>query len=114
MNKMAEHACAPIRQVARYERADLEIDDHGILMLSGGFRGDGWGQGFGYQVDESFIRSLLAVFKVYKLQDINNKPCYITSCSTRIHRIDPLFSTEGTTFDIDVWAGRLKSHSESA
>lgn len=98
------------RYLARARRFDVDTDS-GMMMLSGVFEyGEdaGSGQGLGYIIDATFIHRFMSAFGVSRLQDVNNKPCWVTVKDGLIVKIEPLFSRDGTPFDIEIWSTDLR------
>jgi hypothetical protein len=104
---VADHACAPVRELARLEKPDVGVEDHGFVIFWGRFVGESWGQGTDLILNEKlggFVKHLLGVWNyTEKLAQINGKPCWVTHCNWRIHKIEPLMPGEGTAFDVDAW-----------
>lgn len=95
------------RWLARFRNPDIWVEDHGCLMVAGHFEGERGAQGLGYALNEGaaeFLKRLLAVFRVEKLSQCANKPCWVTGSNSRIDRLEPLLPEEGVPFDIQVWA----------
>lgn len=100
------------RRLARCVKFDFGTEDHGMPFLFGHFEGEGWVQGFGYMVDTDFMQRFLRVFEVERMQQVNGRACWVTYSYDRIHKVEPLLSGEGTTFDIDEW--RAEKEREAA
>lgn len=92
------------RELAKVHGFDLEIEDHGWLVLSGHFEYEGGGvQGIGYFADASFIMRLLAAIGVHQLSKCKGKSCWVTHTHDAIQRIEPLHKEDGTPFIIKDW-----------
>lgn len=97
-------------RLAKVDNFDIGIENHGGFFMFGGFNYEegGW-QGFGYIINEDFIRGILRVFNVEKLQDCNGKLCYVEQSHSNIHKVIPLsYYKNGKTFDVDKWSSNLK------
>lgn len=100
------------RYLARARNMDLAISDHGHLVLNGHFEyGESGGvcQGLGYAVDAAFLKRFLNVFGATELRKVNGRPCWVTSTSGTIEKIEPLFAKDGEPFDVRAWAEAFKS-----
>lgn len=98
-----------LTEAAVAEAFDIEIEDHGFLVLSGTFRytspeGGGCHQGLGYSVDAAFLKRFLRAFGVYRLRQVSGKPCWVTHDGSKIVKITPFTSDSGETFDISLWS----------
>ena len=85
--------------LGKYERPDIGLDDHGLLMIFGSFDYGSGNQGLGYIVDTVFLEALLKVFGVYILSECNGKYAWVEHNRGKIFRI---LSADGKReFDIE-------------
>ena len=94
--------------LARVDKLDIGIEDHGCFFMFGGFEYEGGGswQGFGYIIDEDFIRGILKAFSVERLQDCNGRLIYVEHTHSEIIKLIPLNfgKSQSVIFDIKEWA----------
>lgn len=92
------------RELAKCRDFDVQIEDHGILVLAGTFEYESGGvQGLGYMIDASFLMRFMSVFGVEYLKDVNGKSCWVTHDDSSITKIEPLHKKEGQAFIIKDW-----------
>ena len=100
------------RYLSKCRGFDLKIEpDYGILCLTGSFEYEDWGsQGFGYTIDEAFLRGFLNVFgRGVSIQEVNGRSCWVTVESrTSIVLIEPLHKGDGEPFDVSRWVETWK------
>ncbi len=98
------------RELVKCGRFDLELEDHGYLVLNGAFYTEGGGQGLGYGVDACFLKAFLKAIGVKTLRDVEGKSCWVTTPSFggNIEKIEPLHRGDGVPFDIAEWARDLE------
>ncbi len=96
------------REVAVWKDGDVEVEDHGCLMLSGYFDFGGVSQGFGYVIDDTFLKNFIGVFNGGRLRNCNNKTVWVTHCWDRIHKVEPILKEDGKAFDVDKWSQDLQ------
>jgi len=93
------------KDIARVEDLDVGVEDHGCFFMYGGFNFGGSWQGFGFVINETFIRGILDVFGCDRLQDCNGRICYVERTHSKILRLIPLpFEKHGKIFDIEKWS----------
>ena len=105
------------RKLARVKKLDLEIEDHGILVVRGGFEVESVGY-YGmpdYCINTAFLYRLLDVFNYRKLRDLDGQPCWLTARFElgrffEVERIEPLFEKDGTAFVIADWQAWTKAN----
>lgn len=106
------------RKLARVKTLDLTIEDHGILVVRGGFEVEGSGF-YGmpdYCINTAFVYRLLYAFGGYKsLRDLAGQPCWLTAkfelgTFYEIECIEPLFEKDGTPFIIADWQAWSKAN----
>ena len=95
------------RELARCRGFDFGVEDHGFAFLFGHFEMECGVQGLGRIMTIEFLKRFLAVFNVARLQQVNGKPCWVTTRKGLIAKIEPLFPREGAAFDIDEYNGEL-------
>ena len=94
----------PERELAKLRGFDIWLEDHGWMVMAGTFEYEGSScQGFGYGIDIDFVRHLIEVFRVEKLQEINGKSCWVTHDHSGIYKVEPLHKKDGKTFDVKKW-----------
>jgi hypothetical protein len=101
------------RTLARWRGKDLEIEDHGWLVLSGHFEyGENGGlcQGFGYFCDASFLMRFMGALGVTRFSEMDGKSCWVTRTRERILKVEPLHKKDGRPFDIEEWQEWMKTH----
>ena len=99
------------RSLARCNKFDIGIEDHGLLVLYGHFEyEDGEAQGLGYCIDSAFLYRFLGVFNVQRLQDINGRSCWVTHTHSDISLVEPLHAKDGTPFILGDWQEFSKQH----
>ena len=92
------------RDLAKLKGFDIQIEDHGLMMMAGTFYFDSSScQGFGYCINIEFVRGLMEVFNANKLQDVNGKSCWVTHDRSKIYKLEPLHKDEGKVFEINAW-----------
>lgn len=110
------------RKLARVKELDLQIEDHGILTVVGGFEVDGVGF-YGmpaYAINSAFLYRLLFAFGGYKkLSQLVGVPCWITAkfqlgTFYEIERIEPLFEKDGTPFVLADWQAWSKENEHAS
>lgn len=92
------------KDLGRVEGLDVGIEDHGYFFMWGGFNFGGLRQGFGYIINEEFIRRFLKVFEVDRLQKCNGRICWVERTHSAILKLIPLPFEKGETFDIEKWS----------
>lgn len=99
------------RDLAICRGFDLEIEDHGILVLTGHFEYEGGSsQGLGYAVNAAFLYRFLAVFGNCALRKVEGKSCWVTHDHSSISKIEPLHKKGGDAFDIPTWQAWVQAN----
>ena len=92
--------------LGEYEKPDIGIEDHGSMMLFGGFDYKCGNQGLGYIVDIGFLESFIKVFGVDTLREVNGKFAWVEHNRGKIFRI---LSVDGKReFDIEKYCKEEK------
>ena len=103
----------PERELAKAKDFDIQIEDHGIPVLSGYFDYEGGSaQGLGYFVDMAFVMRFMGVFGVEYLHRVEGKSCWVTHTNDKILSIEPLHAKDGTPFVIQDWIDWNEEHPE--
>lgn len=105
------------RKLARVKKLDLIIEDHGILVVRGGFEVEGTGY-YGmpdYCINTAFLYRLLGVFGMRGLRDLDGQPCWLTAkfqlgTFYEVEKIEPLFEKDGSAFVIADWQAWSKDN----
>jgi len=82
------------------------FEDHGISFMFADFDyEDYWSnQGFGYCINEEFIKKFIQAFGVEQLHECAGKLIKVEHCSYKITKLTPLSFNAGTEFDIAAWS----------
>lgn len=103
----------PERELATAKFTDLEIEDHGWLVLRGGFEYEsGSFQGFGYFAHSSFLMRLMNAVGVSEFRKLNGTSCWVTHTFNDIIKVEPLHKKGGTPFVIAEWQEWMKHNDE--
>lgn len=93
------------RELAKLRDFDIIVEDHGWIMMGGTFEYEESScQGIGYGINIQFVKRLMAVFSVDRLQRVNGKSCWVTHDNSTIYKIEPLHKKDGEVFDVEQWA----------
>lgn len=98
--------------LATCSAADIEIEDHGIPVLSVKFEyEDGGTQGFGgYQLDAAFVTRFMVALGVTSLSDVEGKSCWVVQGEdgmiAEVHGLHK--KCRGAPFVIKDWQDWLK------
>ena len=98
------------RELARCGKADIEIEDHGWIIINLQFEYDNSGiQGIGmYMLCPAFLIRLMNALGVRRLSDIEGTSCWVTHTNESIKRIDPLHKKDGDSFVVEDWRKWVK------
>ena len=104
-----------IRELARFEGADIGIDRGFVLTLSGSFTyaPGGAGQGFGLYIDGEFIKRFMGAFNAERLSAVNGRIYWVTHNLGDIRLIEPVFSKDGKPFDVQAWKDEKQAKRET-
>jgi phosphoribosylformylglycinamidine (FGAM) synthase-like amidotransferase family enzyme len=90
------------------ENLDIGFEDHGFLVLFGGFSYGSGAQGIGLTMSSDFLKRFIRVFGVETLQECNGRQIFVEHSSDMIHRLIPVsFNIEedaAAEFDIFEWS----------
>lgn len=95
-----------VREIAKNRDGfDVRCDAWGHLQISGDFEYEtGGGQGFSWNIDDVFIVKFLKAFGVFTFRETANVLVYVTHNDFQIVKIEPIFSKDGSPFDILEWS----------
>lgn len=97
-----------IRSLAKAKGFDFSCER--VPHLTGHFEyEDGSCQGMTYFIDVAFIYRFCRVFGVYRLQQVNDKSCWVTHDNNDIYLIEPLHKKDGKSLNVNKWRDWLKS-----
>lgn len=105
------------RTIARWIHDDLEIEDHGWLILSGHFEYGESGslcQGWGFFADASFLMRFMGALGVTRLKDTHRKSCWVTRTGGEILLVEPLHRKDGRPFDVREWREWIKGQHQAS
>lgn len=95
-----------IKEIAKVGSGGFELYCYSNLSfcISGHFQYETGCQEFGWSVNLEFVRRLCNVFKVSSLSETKGRYCFVTHNDITISKIEPIFTDEGTPFDIFMWS----------
>ncbi len=102
--------------LARIKNPDIEIEDHGFLVLTASIETEkGSFGGFGYQLDMVFLRGFMGAVGVRSLKQLHGKSFWLVYSgepsvviTMGLVAIEPLHKSDGVVFSIKDWVEGIR------